>query len=113
MDSTTTSQQRSTTHSYDYDLLVIGGGSGGIASAKRSAQLYNAKVASESVISRLFLFFVLLNVAVAVAVAVHFNMLGKEKIFLSSRHIDNDLNEIYFLHMHQKPVTYLIKLLDC
>ena len=111
MDSTTTSQQRSTTHSYDYDLLVIGGGSGGIASAKRSAQLYTAKAASESVISRLFLFFVLLNVAVAVA--VHFNMLGKEKIFLSSRHIDNDLNEIYFLHMHQKPVTYLIKLLDC
>ncbi len=30
---------------YDYDYLVIGGGSGGIASAKRAAQLYNAKVA--------------------------------------------------------------------
>lgn len=29
---------------FDYDLLVIGGGSGGIASAKRAAQLYNAKV---------------------------------------------------------------------
>jgi len=31
--------------SNDYDLLVIGGGSGGIASAKRAAMLYNAKVA--------------------------------------------------------------------
>ena len=33
--------------SYDYDLLVIGGGSGGIASAKRAAQLHNAKVGGE------------------------------------------------------------------
>mmetsp|Transcript_23213 Transcript_23213/g.26436 ORF Transcript_23213/g.26436 Transcript_23213/m.26436 type:complete len:158 (-) Transcript_23213:573-1046(-) len=31
--------------SFDYDYLVIGGGSGGIASAKRAATLYNAKVA--------------------------------------------------------------------
>ena len=30
---------------YDYDYLVVGGGSGGIASAKRAAQIYNAKVA--------------------------------------------------------------------
>lgn len=29
---------------YDYDLLVIGGGSGGIATAKRAASLYGAKV---------------------------------------------------------------------
>ena len=33
---------------FDYDLLVIGGGSGGIASAKRAAQLYNAKVGGKS-----------------------------------------------------------------
>jgi pyruvate/2-oxoglutarate dehydrogenase complex dihydrolipoamide dehydrogenase (E3) component len=33
--------------SNDYDLLVIGGGSGGIASAKRAAMLYNAKVAGK------------------------------------------------------------------
>lgn len=32
---------------YDYDFLVIGGGSGGIASAKRAAMLYNAKVAGK------------------------------------------------------------------
>lgn len=30
---------------FDYDYIVIGGGSGGIASAKRAASLYNAKVA--------------------------------------------------------------------
>lgn len=30
---------------FDYDYVVIGGGSGGIASAKRAATLYNAKVA--------------------------------------------------------------------
>jgi len=35
------------TTTYDYDYLVIGGGSGGIASAKRAASLYNAKVAGE------------------------------------------------------------------
>jgi pyruvate/2-oxoglutarate dehydrogenase complex dihydrolipoamide dehydrogenase (E3) component len=29
---------------FDYDLLVIGGGSGGIASAKRAASLYKVKV---------------------------------------------------------------------
>jgi Pyruvate/2-oxoglutarate dehydrogenase complex, dihydrolipoamide dehydrogenase (E3) component, and related enzymes len=29
---------------FDYDLLVIGGGSGGIASAKRAASLYRVKV---------------------------------------------------------------------
>ena len=29
---------------YEYDLLVIGGGSGGIATAKRAASLYGAKV---------------------------------------------------------------------
>ncbi len=34
---------------YDYDYLVIGGGSGGIASAKRAASLYGAKVAGESI----------------------------------------------------------------
>ena len=33
--------------SYDYDLLVIGGGSGGIASAKRAASIYKAKVAGK------------------------------------------------------------------
>ena len=31
--------------SYDYDYLVIGGGSGGVSSAKRAATLYNKKVA--------------------------------------------------------------------
>jgi succinate dehydrogenase/fumarate reductase flavoprotein subunit len=35
------------TREYDYDYLVIGGGSGGIASAKRAASLYNAKVAGK------------------------------------------------------------------
>lgn len=30
-------------HTYDY--IIIGGGSGGMASAKRAASLYNAKVA--------------------------------------------------------------------
>ena len=35
------------TNEYDYDYLVIGGGSGGIASAKRAASQYNAKVAGE------------------------------------------------------------------
>ena len=30
-----------------YDYLVIGGGSGGIASAKRAASLYKAKVGGE------------------------------------------------------------------
>lgn len=30
---------------YDFDLLVIGGGSGGVSSAKRAAQLYGKKVA--------------------------------------------------------------------
>ncbi len=29
----------------EYDLIVIGGGSGGISSAKRAATLYKAKVA--------------------------------------------------------------------
>ena len=33
------------TNSYDYDYLVIGGGSGGVSSAKRAAQLYGQKVA--------------------------------------------------------------------
>jgi glutathione reductase (NADPH) len=33
------------THNYDYDYIVIGGGSGGIASAKRAATLYHKKVA--------------------------------------------------------------------
>jgi glutathione reductase (NADPH) len=32
-------------HNYDYDYVVIGGGSGGIASAKRAATLYHKKVA--------------------------------------------------------------------
>lgn len=32
---------------FDYDYVVIGGGSGGIASAKRAATLYNAKVAGK------------------------------------------------------------------
>jgi hypothetical protein len=32
------------TAKFDYDLLVIGGGSGGIASAKRAASLYKVKV---------------------------------------------------------------------
>ena len=36
--------------SFEYDLLVIGGGSGGIASAKRAAQLYNAKVGGKQLI---------------------------------------------------------------
>jgi succinate dehydrogenase/fumarate reductase flavoprotein subunit len=36
-----------TEHEYDYDYLVIGGGSGGLASAKRAAA-YGAKVAGES-----------------------------------------------------------------
>ena len=31
--------------SFDYNYIVLGGGSGGIASAKRAAQLYGAKVA--------------------------------------------------------------------
>ena len=31
--------------SYDYDYLVIGGGSGGVSSAKRAAQLYGKRVA--------------------------------------------------------------------
>lgn len=31
--------------SYDYDYLVIGGGSGGVSSAKRAATLYGKKVA--------------------------------------------------------------------
>jgi glutathione reductase (NADPH) len=31
--------------SYDYDYVVIGGGSGGIASAKRAASMYGKKVA--------------------------------------------------------------------
>jgi len=34
-----------TTTSYDYDYLVIGGGSGGVSSAKRAATLYGKKVA--------------------------------------------------------------------
>ena len=34
--------------SFDYDLLVIGGGSGGIATAKRAAMLYNARVAGKN-----------------------------------------------------------------
>ena len=34
-----------TTTTYDYDYLVIGGGSGGVSSAKRAAQLYGKKVA--------------------------------------------------------------------
>jgi glutathione reductase (NADPH) len=36
--------QEKTQHNYDYDYLVIGGGSGGIASAKRAATLYHKKV---------------------------------------------------------------------
>jgi len=39
-DSTTT-----TTTTYDYDYVVIGGGSGGVSSAKRAAMLYQKKVA--------------------------------------------------------------------
>ena len=35
------------TTEFDYDYIVIGGGSGGIASAKRAASLYNAKVAGK------------------------------------------------------------------
>ena len=34
-----------TPHEFDYDYVVIGGGSGGIASAKRASQLYGARVA--------------------------------------------------------------------
>jgi glutathione reductase (NADPH) len=33
-----------TLHGFDYDYLVIGGGSGGVSSAKRAAQLYGKKV---------------------------------------------------------------------
>lgn len=32
-------------HSYDFDYLVLGGGSGGVSTAKRAALLYNKKVA--------------------------------------------------------------------
>jgi hypothetical protein len=35
------------TDQYDYDYLIIGGGSGGIASGKRAASLYKAKVAGK------------------------------------------------------------------
>jgi len=30
---------------YDYDYVVVGGGSGGVSSAKRAATLYGKKVA--------------------------------------------------------------------
>ena len=42
---TTTTPTTTTTYTYDYDYLVIGGGSGGVSSAKRAAQLYNKRVA--------------------------------------------------------------------
>ena len=40
----TTSANASTSHTHDFDYLVVGAGSGGIASARRAAS-YGAKVA--------------------------------------------------------------------